>query len=996
MDTNDSKLARVNEMATNDQTTKLTPVVTCLFLLTFFYSLKFITDPDSPEPPPTEPPPPEYPNANAFDQAYDLTTTNHIPSLEEFMTNADPTAPEFMLTDGPFGFGYAVAIDAEKGQCLKRSPYATADDCSQNPSTCKAGFSLSIWERVNISFDVFYTVHKLHQDKKRYILSTGGDEFGHPGVAIYHQGLALVALVSTGDKYWKLEVLGPFENSVWNNIGIRWMNSENNIGGLELYINAIKVGHEHHSKDSSPAKEFLDPSEMLIGCHKDADDTSYRGFNNADFDEFAYWDRRLPDDQTIFFMGGYEGSPSNLAPEEFAHMLAKTNMKDPVQTQIAMAMFNAMIDSLAPEEGQANENNTAPQDFNGTKPLDPYALKLKGMADVVHDLTNIDNLKSEIDMKELNIYMDIIKAASKILDESNAEKWHEIEDSGHRGAPGVKEDIETYIRAIGKRITMEKKSPEPKSFTKFTDNIFVSIEKMALKDYHLKGNTYTSPQYSKNTEMRDFWLDWDTPVEKVFVPTTLVGGFPECDDYHVSVSTVLYDSMDEVGPSRVNPSSLNDKAEHTLDSRVIKTSLNVYPPASLPPDSTVVDCSPSGAGLHAHPVEFIGGHKYPSLTIRHPTFHHDELNTMIYERHCVWWNSEIGEKGAWDSDGCLLLKTTEYVTKCSCKLFGSYAIISEHREERIPPYEPGWLKGIKIFLYIFSDICLLFYILVVALSGDLKDQFHLSGLVLSACLFGGSIGMMLSDLESIQHGRHECAAIGVLIQGFYLLSALWVTMLGHAGFKATTRGIIAGQLQSYGLVSFGVTLIVIGISLCFFIHDLGTDPRCFVAWFNSTKLLLFFFPVIVCLGVSLFFACVILFNVNHSKKLNMVIQTAFSSFISGSTIVMIYFVCTWIIGVFSYIRINDGYSGLYPIFQIMNSLMGVVVLISIGFLSSKFRGVLTNASKRRGEILQKMKDTAKNAKDGKLSKGAKSKKPPPTSKQPPKPPKNQPPPPPSP
>ncbi|XP_064083647.1 uncharacterized protein LOC135199488 [Macrobrachium nipponense] len=909
------------------------------------------------------------------------------------MTNADPNAPDFMLTDGPFGFGYAVTLKSDKGQCLKRSPFATSDDCTQDPSTCKAGFSISIWERVNISFDVFYTVYKYHQDTKRYILSTGGDEFGHPGVAIYHQGLALVALVSTGDKYWKLEVLGPFRNNEWNNIGIRWQNSETTTGGLELYIDAIKVGQEHYSKPSAPAKGILNPTEMLIGCHKDADNPMYRGFNDADFDEYAYWNRRLPDDQTIFFMGGYEGNIENLAPEEFAHMLSKTNMKDPVQAQIAMTMFNTMADSLTEDEGpQEPANATLPGDANGTVPLDSFSLKLRGMADALKKLANPDLIKSDLNLRELGIYMDIIKAASKILNESNAERWHKIEDDGHRGAPGVKEDVERYIDALGKRLKMDPNNPEPQSFVKFTDNILVKMEKMSLSDYQMRGNAYVSPKYSESAEMRDFWLDWDTPLEKVTVPTALVGGISECDRYLVSVSTVVYDSMDEVGPSRVSPTTLNNKVVNKLDSRVIRTNLNVYPPSNSATTPNGVSCYPNQQKLNANPVQFTGGHKELSFTIRHPTFHQDELNTDIYERHCVWWNSKIGEKGAWDGSGCLLLQTTQFYTKCSCKTFGSFAIMAELTEEKIPPYEPGWLKGIKIFLYIISDILLLFYILVVVFSGDLKDQFHLSGLLLSGCLIGGSIGMLLSDAESIQHGRHNCTAIGTLIQGFYVLSALWVTMLGHAGFKATTRGIIAGRLQSYAAVSFGVTMVLIGISITFFIHDLGTDPRCFVAWFDGDKLILFFFPVAVCLGVSLFFGCVVLFNVNHSKKLNKVIQTDYSSFISGSTAIIIYFAITWIIAAISYIKIGDGYSGMYPVFQILNSLMGVVVFISIGIMSVKFRRVLTRTHQRRGEILQKMKEKAKNAKEGKSPKNAKDKAipppppPPPPSKTQPKPP----------
>ncbi len=47
-------------------------------------------------------------------------------------------------------------------------------------------------------------------------------DVSYPGLALYHQGMDLVAVVSTGEDVWRLRVTGPLKNQTWNNIGIRW------------------------------------------------------------------------------------------------------------------------------------------------------------------------------------------------------------------------------------------------------------------------------------------------------------------------------------------------------------------------------------------------------------------------------------------------------------------------------------------------------------------------------------------------------------------------------------------------------------------------------------------------------------------------------------------------------------------------------------------------------------------------------------------------------
>ena len=59
-----------------------------------------------------------------------------------------------------------------------------------------------------------------------------------PGVSLYHQGMDLVAVVSTGEDVWRLRVRGPVGNDTWTNVGIRWRRPDDGGGdgdwGIEV------------------------------------------------------------------------------------------------------------------------------------------------------------------------------------------------------------------------------------------------------------------------------------------------------------------------------------------------------------------------------------------------------------------------------------------------------------------------------------------------------------------------------------------------------------------------------------------------------------------------------------------------------------------------------------------------------------------------------------------------------------------------------------------
>ena len=96
------------------------------------------------------------------------------------------------------------------------------DKCIVNPKDCVDGLSFSIWEKVSYMDDILNI--RAEHDRK-YILSSGGehaDGTNTPGFSLYHIGMDIVAIVSTGDDVWELGVRGQLNNQSWINFGVIW------------------------------------------------------------------------------------------------------------------------------------------------------------------------------------------------------------------------------------------------------------------------------------------------------------------------------------------------------------------------------------------------------------------------------------------------------------------------------------------------------------------------------------------------------------------------------------------------------------------------------------------------------------------------------------------------------------------------------------------------------------------------------------------------------
>lgn len=57
--------------------------------------------------------------------------------------------------------------------------------------------------------------------------------------------------------------------------------------------------------ETTVAEAPLNPPTMIIGCHMTQQNKTKRNFAHGEFDEIAFWDRRLNNSEKPYFLGGY-------------------------------------------------------------------------------------------------------------------------------------------------------------------------------------------------------------------------------------------------------------------------------------------------------------------------------------------------------------------------------------------------------------------------------------------------------------------------------------------------------------------------------------------------------------------------------------------------------------------------------------------------------------------------------------------------------------------
>ncbi|XP_043240416.1 adhesion G protein-coupled receptor L2-like isoform X2 [Amphibalanus amphitrite] len=891
-----------------------------------------------------------------YDDKYPVTTNYYWANIDVNMTS---TQGDDTWTTGQGPAGFENSLILQQG-CMSHQKWANRREaCAHNPNNCTNGFSFSIWARIEMEaietlFNGTVSTHR------RYILSTGGDDQGSPGVAIYVEGHSLHALVSTGAEYWDVSVVGQVISQEWINIGVRWSKTEpfevpgstKTLPGLQLYVNSVPLARVAVPAPAQAAvKAILDPVEVMVGCHRTKDNLAYRDFCKGEFDELAMWTRLLPANESIYFLGGYDEQDKettmNSLLDEFQRCpKCRTDAKmfraaiDRVEKAIktpppTTAPVGSTADSGGAETATAEEA-AAPADLpEGTPLASPEEVsKVRTLVDLVKMMTS--EAKDPVTTEELPLFLSLKQVVGTALDKETLPQWRNIEYTYKEegGAASVVTGFEDWALELGSNTELKS----------LKDNLV----------HHEKANNIEMVlQRTANFQIRQKPV-LNYPIGKTGLNSVRLASelfhnpdIDACKFVGVTVVYVFYPTLGHVSPQRYSKLDINAAdTDLELEGGVVSTK---YALSSDNPE-LVANCSPTAEQLRKYPLQTSISHTNPVKAKRGILFHEGEIDTGILRRACVWWNPDLSDYGGWDTDGCKAVEYSDFHTRCACAHFGQMAIMVQKEPPKIVDLEFLWLKIIKYICYTISALLLIIFIVVVIKIKALHEMFHLMRLNTAIGLLFGSVLMVLTDIPEIRADRHTCTGFAGGIHFFYLLAAAMVTMEGIADFISVTSGAIGGKLKSYVAFSWGIPFLSLGYAMLMHLIDYGTDPRCMLGWPDQVKMTMFL-PMIVLLVFTFVMTCLVSCNMQASRlrKENIVAEQL--TVCKGYVFFSFYFFCTWIVGLIAYLRLGLSIPSFYPLFQILNSTGGIIFFLFCGIGSERFRLLISGKSDLRKKML---------------------------------------------
>ncbi|GIX88587.1 uncharacterized protein CDAR_308801 [Caerostris darwini] len=326
-----------------------------------------------------------------------------------------------------------------------------------------------------------------------------------------------------------------------------------------------------------------------------------------------------------------------------------------------------------------------------------------------------------------------------------------------------------------------------------------------------------------------------------------------------------------------------------------------------------------------------------------------EENGEIRKRDCMRWDPTLEikkskTKGGWTTDGCSMANTTAQETTCQCTQLGTYAIMAKIRAPFAIQEEEEWLKMCKWICFGISIALLVFYILVILIKRPLHEQFHIIRLNMAAAALVASVSFCLSGF--LYENEEVCRILSILIHMFYTSTGLWLAAEAHALFSALVIGSFGSKLTLHVMVAWVAPACMIGG--CFMIfYNYGYDYRCLVGPTASMRWLLVS-PILLASAIAFVFSILTCINYGTPAVKKTVIVNELSSATRANFIVTLLFMVTWLCGVFAIVDLgfdSDEIPAFNPIFQILNSCLGIFIVVLIGVGSKHFRYCLCHSDR---------------------------------------------------
>ena len=642
------------------------------------------------------------------------------------------------------------------------------------------------------------------------------------------------------------------KNNSWTNIALRWeplkftdsdtyqeaklKYKTSELGGLQLLLNLEMIGHSLLPEDEcsssvttdcitvpSEAKNPFLESTIMVGCHKKSDEVQESQFTDGLFDEVAFWNKRIPDEERHTFLGGWVESFDQVDTSSLVNMMEGVDFSDPDQAATALLVLQNVMNgeektespfrNIYPTEATTtvkttkstatgNDNETTLAAVKTTsmpvtttkRPVEtPEQVKesFMGLIRVMNKLSNAENVPANLSKESFTKKIEVSRLIGEFLDPNGKhhEKWELVhEDHDIEGSHEVRKSLESFV---SKSLEMLVLDPgELFSRTELhSQNSFFQFEKIANPEVRRRQvyeeETFLFPMWrsrSKRSSYRPFVTGesidkWESFADSIEIPLMLFSG--KCADLDISFLGTIYENFPE--PGRKDPVNIkSDKIK--LDSRImtIDAFANSW---DRNMETFSPKCLPDPKLLYRKRLLVTLETKDKVKSKRQLLFHENEEKTTIMRRHCAMWNPQIGLFGAWDTVDIETVAIDENSATCVTDKLGTYAIIAELMELPSEYDEVHWLFVIRIVGYSLSILVLLIFISIVFTSAYLWEQFHILRLNLAISIIVGNAAVLLGEVEMFQEDRHACTVLGCLINYFYTASAFLLACEGHACFK---------------------------------------------------------------------------------------------------------------------------------------------------------------------------------------------------------------------
>ncbi len=410
-----------------------------------------------------------------------------------------------------------------------------------------------------------------------------------------------------------------------------------------------------------------------------------------------------------------------------------------------------------------------------------------------------------------------------------------------------------------------------------------------------------------------------------------------CETAALTMLHAVYNGYGKFAPPRRSPGSFY-APEVKVDSRPVSVKL-----------AEVEGCEIDQEKMRYDPIKIRMFHYDPQTARRKLHWHNEDLQSEIAQRQCAVWNEVLGGLGAWDADACVTVVSEQTETVCECHVFGTFAVIAEMAEEPSVPDEADWLKVAKSVGYFFSIPSLILFIIVLVAFPALHDQFHMLRLNTGICYFFTIIFLIVSADREKCEGRHDNMLVSSFLHYFALATSGFICSESFASIRAISVGVIGGKTWPYVVLSYGFPLLNMGLTFFFFGDDYGTDPRCFLGWENATKTI-FFAQMLFESFVSVVAGVIVVINMTAPNTRREIFVDQLAAQGQGLCLVALMHALTWAFAYPAYAHFPDqDVTDFWPIFALLASWMGFVILVFMGFVSMKFRAAIIGFIKGRKE-----------------------------------------------